>query len=112
MYKQGDILLVPIPYSDMTSMKKRPVLVLSNDLYNKQTEDIIVAAITSNIRGIDFEILIDNESMLEGTLPKVSCIRSDKIYTLSKEIIVKKYGELSETKVQDVKIKLIEILSN
>ncbi len=57
MYKQGDILLVPIPYSDMTSMKKRPVLVLSNDLYNKQTEDIIVAAITSNIRGIDFEIL-------------------------------------------------------
>lgn len=62
MYEQGDILLVPIPYSDMTSMKKRPVLVLSNDLYNKQTEDIIVAAITSNIRGIDFEILIDNES--------------------------------------------------
>jgi len=57
MYKQGDILLVPIPYSDMTSMKKRPVLVLSNDLYNKQTEDIIVAATTSNIRGIDFEIL-------------------------------------------------------
>ena len=112
MYKQGDILLVPLPYSDMTSMKKRPVLVLSNDLYNKQTEDIIVAAITSNIRGIDFEILIDNDSMLEGTLPKVSCIRSDKIYTLSKEIIVKKYGELSETKVKDVKIKLIEILSN
>jgi mRNA interferase MazF len=31
MYKQGDILLVSIPYSDMTSMKKRPVLVLSND---------------------------------------------------------------------------------
>lgn len=50
MYKQGDILLVPIPYSDMTSMKKRPVLVLSNDLYNKQTEDIIVAAIQLHVK--------------------------------------------------------------
>ena len=30
MFKQGDILLIPIPYTDLTTNKQRPVLVLSN----------------------------------------------------------------------------------
>ncbi len=89
MYKQGDILLVPIPFSDLTATKRRLVLVLSNDIYSSRTEDLIVSAITSNIRGTDFEIAFDDEDMLEGYLPKISCIRPDKIYTISKNIIVK-----------------------
>jgi mRNA interferase MazF len=47
MYKQGDILLIPVHFSDLTSSKKRPVLVLSNNDYNTKTEDIIAAAVTS-----------------------------------------------------------------
>ena len=46
MHNQGDVLLIPIPFSDLSSVKKRPVLVLSNDNYNKVTDDIIVVAIT------------------------------------------------------------------
>ncbi len=30
----------------------RPVLIISNNRYNASCEDIVVAAITSNIRGI------------------------------------------------------------
>ncbi len=33
-YKQGDVLLIPVPFSDLTSKKKRPVLVLSDNEYN------------------------------------------------------------------------------
>lgn len=36
MYKQGDILLIPIPFSDLTSSKKRLVLVLPNSKYNER----------------------------------------------------------------------------
>ncbi len=45
MYKQRDILIIPIPYTDLSSQKKRPVPVISNDYYNGKTADIIVTAI-------------------------------------------------------------------
>ena len=49
MYKQGDILLIPFPFTDLSSTKQRPVLVLSNTKYNESNQDIVVAAITSNL---------------------------------------------------------------
>lgn len=36
MPKQGEIVLIPIPFTDLTSSKKRPVLIISNDDYNKK----------------------------------------------------------------------------
>lgn len=56
MYKQGDILLILIPYSDLTSNKKRPVLVISNNLYNSKADDIVVAAITSNVKIKEYSV--------------------------------------------------------
>jgi len=110
MYKQGDILLIPIPYSDLTSNKKRPVLVLSNDDYNTKTEDIIVAAITSNITSKEYSILISNKDMQEGNLHVNSCIRVDKIYTLSQSIVIKKFGAVKPEIINNVKEKLRELI--
>jgi len=110
MYRQGDILLIPIPYSDLTSNKKRPVLVLSNDDYNTKTEDIIVAAITSNITSKEYSILISNKDMQEGNLHVNSCIRVDKIYTLSQSIVIKKFGAVKPEIIINVKEKLRELI--
>jgi len=112
MYKQGEIVLIPVPFSNLSSSKKRPVMILSNNQYNTSTDDVIVMAVTSNVRGMSSEILFDTSDMTHGKIPKPSCIRSDKVYTLSKEIIVKKYGEISEVKVIEAKNKLFELLSD
>ena len=110
MYRQGDILLIPIPYSDLTSNKKRPVLVLSNDDYNTKTEDIIVAAVTSNITSKEYSILISNKDMQEGNLHVNSCIRVDKIYTLSQSIVIKKFGAVKPEIINNVKEKLRKLI--
>lgn len=96
MLKQGDIVLIPIPFTDLSSNKKRPVLVLSNDLYNKKMKDIVVVAITSNLEDKEYGIRIKTEDLSEGELKVESLIRSDKIYTLSQDIIIKKFGVVED----------------
>ncbi len=46
-YERGNIVLVPFPFSDQTTTKKRPAVVISSDSYNGKSPDIIIMAITS-----------------------------------------------------------------
>jgi len=41
MPEQGDILLIPVPFTNLSSRKRRPVVVISNDTYNRKTEDVV-----------------------------------------------------------------------
>lgn len=111
MYNQGDILLIPIPFSDLSTNKKRPVLVLSNSIYNKEAEDIIVIAITSNLSEKRYSLLINNCDMQEGNLKVTSCIKIDKIYTLSKFIVIKKFGSVKPEILEQTKEKLFDLIS-
>jgi len=53
MHKQGEMVLIPVPFSDLKSKRRRPVIIISNDLYNQKTEDIVVVAVTSNLEKKD-----------------------------------------------------------
>ena len=96
MYNQGDILLIPIPFSDLKTNKKRPVLVLSNSDYNSNNQDIVVAAITSNLEQKEYSITITSGDLDEGELKYESVIRADKIYSLSQAIVLKKFGAVKK----------------
>jgi mRNA interferase MazF len=110
MYKQGEILLIPIPFSDLTSSKKRPVLVLSNSQYNSRTKDIVVAAITSNLETKEYSIEFTSDDLVEGELKVASCIRVDKIYTLSQYIVVKRFGTVNVEILYKVKAKIDKLI--
>jgi len=111
-YKQGDILLVPLPFTDLSSHKRRPVLVLSAEEYNDVADDLIVAAVTSNIDTKPYIVLFSSNDMIEGSLKVDSCIRADKIYTLSQSIVLKRVGKVAPEIIDSVKGKLLEILKN
>ncbi|MDR0858665.1 MAG: type II toxin-antitoxin system PemK/MazF family toxin [Oscillospiraceae bacterium] len=111
MHSQGDIWLVPVPFTDLTSSKKRPVVVLSNNGYNMITEDIVVAAMTSNVEEKPYSVTVSSDDLSEGELLRTSCIRADKIYTLSKSIAIKKFGTVKPEIIETVRQNILELLN-
>jgi mRNA interferase MazF len=100
MYKRGEIVLIPVPFSDLSSVKRRPVLVISNISHNTTNSDMIVVAITSNLQ--QNGIAIETKDLLTGELPKKSLIRYDKIYTLEQRIVIKQLGTVAESVLENV----------
>ena len=109
MFEQGEILLVPIPFSNLSSVKKRPVLLLSSNLHNSSSKDIIVIAITSNL--IQKGIEISSNSLTSGFLPKKSIIKVDKVYTLETGIVIKKIGKINNDVLLNVYNEFVKLFS-
>ena len=112
MLRRGEIVLIPIPFTDLTSSKKRPVLILSSDSYNESTEDIIVAAITSNLDNVTHAVKITNDDLADGKLLLDSCVRADKLYTLSQTIAIKKFGTVKDSILEAVTENILNILDS
>ncbi len=53
-YKRQDIVLVDFGFSEGTGSKKRPALIISSDSYHKNRQEVIVVAITHNIKRVLF----------------------------------------------------------
>ena len=64
MPEQGDILLVPVPFTDLSSQKQRPVVVISNNRYNHNHQDVIVVAMTSNPEETEYSLAVVSSDLL------------------------------------------------
>jgi mRNA interferase MazF len=108
-FKKWDIVLVPFPFSDLKTSKKRPGLVISPDPYNTGS-DIIIAFITSQLdkdqRPGDYPI----KEWKKSGLPKPSRIRM-KFATIDKTIIIKKIGRLTKHDIIGFQKILVKFLS-
>ena len=100
-YKQGDIILVPYPFTDLTETKQRPVIIISKDSANKG--NFIVAKITSVIRGDEFSFSL-NECETTPSMPKISEVRTNEILTIYKTIIRKKLSRLSKLSFKELSL--------
>jgi mRNA interferase MazF len=93
-YERGDVVLVPFPFTDQTTTKKRPAVVISSNNYNNASPDIVIMAITSRTEktfGIG-ECMIKNWN--EAGLLKPSSIKP-AISTIEQKLVLKKLGKLS-----------------
>lgn len=97
-YERGDIVLVPFPFSDQTTTKKRPAVAVSSSLFNRQSPDIVILAVTSKISapfGIGESLIGDWQ--VAGLL-KPSAIKS-AISTVEQTLILRKLGTLSQSDI-------------
>lgn len=112
MPEQGDIVLIPIPFTDLSSQKRRPVIVVSNNIYNKNTADIVVVAMTSNPVEAPYSFTITSDDLERGTLNHPGKIRVDKIYTLSQGIIAKTFGRVNQATLARIQKELSTLVGN
>ncbi|MCL1951207.1 MAG: type II toxin-antitoxin system PemK/MazF family toxin [Oscillospiraceae bacterium] len=112
MYKQRDIILIPMPYTDLSAEKKRPALVLSGDAYNESCSDILAVMVTSTRHRMPYDIAIAEDDMASGELPKQSYVRSDRIFSIAQKLIVKTYGSVTDTFYQTVHDSVDKLISS
>lgn len=99
MSHPGDVLLIPFPYTDLTTRKRRPVLVLRPaDTFG----DFLAAAITSQPGHAD-ALPLHQADFQEGTLPKPSYLRTTKVYTLNMNVVAARFGHLSPESLQQAR---------
>ena len=90
IYRQRDIALVSFPFSDYSTRKVRPVLVLSNDAYNQRSADVLVCGLTTNLRPTPYSVIINTTDVEQpGTLRHKSKIKADAIASLEQSLLIK-----------------------
>lgn len=108
-----DVILVPFPFADLSSNKKRPCLVLSTPKPPRLKDHLVVAMITSQVSGPFFPHDVEITDYKFAGLPKPSLIRLAKVVTLDSLLILKTLGALHEkdqAKVRKEFRKLFDVL--
>jgi mRNA interferase MazF len=90
----GDLVLVPFPFTDLSSAKARPALVLSAAAYNEASRDVILCGVTSNLANAAHSVLVEPGDMASGKLLAPSRIKVDKVVTLQQSLLRKRLGSV------------------
>jgi len=109
MPSQGAIVLIPVPFTDLTALKRRPVIVVSNDAYQQATPDMIVVAMTSNPTYQQYTFMITTADLIGGDLNRPGFVRVDKIYTLAQSLVVKTFGRVNPATIERIRAQLQEV---
>lgn len=107
-YKFGDIVLVPFPFTDQTATKRRPAVVVSSEAYHQVRPDLILMAVTSQVRTATVgEVII--HSWQQAGLAKPSVIKPI-FTTVERGLVIRKLGQLAKEERQALRTALSAIL--
>jgi mRNA interferase MazF len=104
---KGEVVVVPFPFSDLSNFKRRPALVLAP----LKGDDVILCQITTISRGDGYSVRLSDSDFRIGTLHHESNVRPNRIFTAEESIIVRSIGEISQTKIDEVMNRIINILT-
>jgi mRNA interferase MazF len=101
----GDILLVPVVFSDGSGHKKRPVVII----YHSGDADLLVAPVTSQMAHSPRDVPVVNWRRAGLRLPSI--VRLEKLATVERATVVKKMGHLAPDDWENVKAALKQLFA-
>ncbi len=105
----GTVLLVPFPFTNQAGTKQRPAIVVSSNGYNAQRSDLVIMAITSQIR----QPLAQDEALLAdwhgAGLIKPSVLKP-VFTTIEQRLVIRTLGTLSPTDTATLRTVLGQVI--
>lgn len=100
-FEAFDVVVVPFPFTDRSSTKRRPALVLSKaKTFNNHIAHCVFAMITSASNS-DWPLDIEIKDIDSAGLPFASIVRM-KLFTLDNQLVVRKAGTLAKKDQKEV----------
>jgi mRNA interferase MazF len=103
----GDIVIVPLPQTNLKPGKLRPALAL----VNLPGDDLVLCQITSQVRFDGFSIPLGLADFAKGKLPIASFIRPNRLFTVEQAVIVRVAGQVTPAKLHEALAAARQILS-
>jgi mRNA interferase MazF len=105
---RGDLLWADLePVRGREQAGRRPILVLSREVFNERSGTVIAMAVTSRSQSAGFPLTYP---LPDGLLPKPSWVKISQVRTLSTERLGRKLGRLPEPDVDRVVEGLLDIV--
>ena len=108
-YSFGKVVLVPFPFTDQSGTKKRPAVILSSHSYNTNRHDLIIMAITSQVRmplGSGEGLIADWET---AGLIKPSVLKP-VLTTIEQNLVLRTMGTLSDADLRTLNKIITQII--
>jgi mRNA interferase MazF len=106
-FVKGDVVVVPFPFSDLSSSKRRPALVVAPLL----GDDVILCQITSQSKSDSYSVSLIGSDFVRGGINHDSNVRPNRLFTADSSIIAYCAGQISAKKIGEVVNKIVEIVS-
>ena len=108
IYKQYQVVVVPFPFSEKFYSKKRPAVVLTDEVYNSSHANLILAMITTSKTSWQSDLKLTDLD-ISGLLKP--CSVRFKIFTLPQSLIDRNLCVLGSFDQKNLKILLKKVLS-
>jgi mRNA interferase MazF len=104
-FVKGDVVVLPFPFSDLSTSKKRPALIVAN----LEGDDFILAQITSAKKFDRYSVKLNKIDFKYGSFSVESFIRPNKLFTADKSIFLYKKSSINKSQIKQVESSLLKI---
>lgn len=102
IFEKFSVVVVPFPFTDQDSSKRRPALVLSSTVFNTSVQHSVLAMITS-AKNSNWLLDVAISDLQSAGLTSASIVRM-KLFTLDNRLIIRQAGSLADADRQAVSI--------